>query len=219
MKKYSFKKRIILFSITALIFISILVGSICLFSISPQDSYRIRNVQASTSNKIVSAKKINIPKKWQGTWYSYYKNGLFSSIYLYHHGISWLNTYGSYHHYNPKDSYSSLWIFSKVKGTNKYPWQMSEKWKEKNLYGNNFKNKQYKGNWKKFHGREWLMQGSNGDKYYLRALSLYHFKSDGKTYKVLLGSGDETSNVYFSSKKLAKKFKNYSFPSIKRPLG
>lgn len=218
MRKYSFIKKIVLFNIKILSIISIVVTSIFLFSVSPQHLYGIRSVQASTNNKVVNAKKINIPKNWQGHWYAYYGKNIFASIYLYSHGLSWLNSYGSYYHYNPKDSYSSLWAFKKVTGTNKYPWQMSEKWKEKNLYGNQLKDKQYKGSWKKYHGRKWLMQGSNGDKYYLRALCLYHFRKNGKTYKVLLGSGDETSKVYFSSKKLAKKFKNYSFSNIKRPL-
>lgn len=201
------------FKILKKLIVSMTLLGVLTWTVDNQSS--TNTVQATSGNKYGFIKKITIPKKWHGRWYHYYGKKSVSSMHIYTHGIADLSSYA--HYYGYREEFIPLWIMGKISGTNKYPWQMSEKWKEKNnkAYSRKYA---YSGKWEYRYGRKWLIQGLTNYNYNARFLSLYHFKYNGKKYAVLLGSGDETSKTYFKSLKLAKKFKKLNFNNIKRPI-
>lgn len=177
----------------------------------------IHVAKAATGNKYGFVKKFQVPKKWRGQWYKYNNKNDFYTMRLYAHGLVAKSTYDNYVH--SKGVYNPLWVIGKIKGKNKYPWQMPLKWVGKNNkgYTNN-----YAGYWVKRSNREWIVETSPltklGEISDYRFLSLHSFKVKDKKYYALLGSGEDTEKVYFETKKLAKKFSNYNFNNIKRPL-
>ncbi|WEV43646.1 hypothetical protein OZX56_09120 [Lactobacillus sp. ESL0684] len=107
-------------------------------------------------------------------------------------------------------------VIGKVKGTKKYPWQMSKSWKNK--HAKTFKNVK-RGTTKTISGVKWTILSSptekstaDGDAY-----AVHNEKVDDQTIKVVFEADPTTGKVYnqyFTTKDLADKYQSTKFADM-----
>ena len=168
-------------------------------------------VQASTSKKAQNTvnktkygfkRDFNFPKSWQGKWYSNTHDKL-SKMTIKKNGFitPWTG------------EYVELVSAGKVKGTNKYLWQMPQSWFTK--HDKIFKHLG-RVTTNKINNKKWTVY-SPIDENNIEigfAFRLKNEKNAGKTQKVLFEANPKTGEVidqFFSSPKLAKKYQHYNF--------
>ena len=168
-------------------------------------------VQAATSKKAQNTvnktkygfkRDFNFSKSWQGKWYSNTHDKL-SKMTIKKNGFitPWTG------------EYVELVSAGKVKGTNKYLWQMPHSWFTKH-------NKIFKNlgrvTTKNLKNKKWIVF-SPIDENNIKigyAFSLQNKKIDGKTQKVMFEANPKTGEIYdqfYRSPKLAQKYQNYHF--------
>ena len=168
-------------------------------------------VQAATSKKVQNTvnktkygfkRDFNFPKSWQGKWYSNTHDKL-SKMTIKKNGFitPWTG------------EYVELVSAGKVKGTNKYLWQMPQSWFTK--HDKIFKHLG-RVTTNKINNKKWSVY-SPIDENNIEigfAFRLKNEKNAGKTQKVLFEANPKTGEVidqFFPSAKLAKKYQHYNF--------
>ncbi len=168
-------------------------------------------VQAATSKKVQNTvnktkygfkRDFNFPKSWQGKWYSNTHDKL-SKMTIKKDGFitPWTG------------EYVELVSAGKVKGTNKYLWQMLQSWFTK--HDKIFKHLG-RVTTNKINNKKWTVY-SPIDENNIEigfAFRLKNEKNAGKTQKVLFEANPKTGEVidqFFPSAKLAKKYQHYNF--------
>lgn len=168
-------------------------------------------VQAATSKKVQNTvnktkygfkRDFNFPKSWQGKWYSNTHDKL-SKMTIKKNGFitPWTG------------EYVELVSAGKVKGTNKYLWQMPQSWFTK--HDKIFKHLG-RVTTNKINNKKWTVY-SPIDENNIEigfAFRLKNEKIAGKTQKVLFEANPKTGEVidqFFPSAKLAKKYQHYNF--------
>ena len=168
-------------------------------------------VQAATSKKAQNTVKktkygfkrnFNFPKSWQGKWYSNTHDKL-SKMTIKKNGFitPWTG------------EYVELVSAGKVKGTNKYLWQMPQSWFTK--HDKIFKHLG-RVTTNKINNKKWTVY-SPVDENNIEigfAFRLKNEKIAGKTQKVLFEANPKTGEVidqFFPLAKLAKKYQHYNF--------
>ena len=168
-------------------------------------------VQAATSKKVQNTvnktkygfkRDFNFPKSWQGKWYSNTHDKL-SKMTIKKNGFitPWTG------------EYVELVSAGKVKGTNKYLWQMPQSWFTK--HDKIFKHLG-RVTTNKINNKKWSVY-SPIDENNIEigfAFRLKNEKIAGKTQKVLFEANSKTGEVidqFFPSAKLAKKYQHYNF--------
>ena len=168
-------------------------------------------VQAATSKKAQNTvnktkygfkRGFNFSKSWQGKWYSNTHDKL-SKMTIKKNGFNtpWTG------------EYVELVSAGKVKGTNKYLWQMPQSWFTK--HDKIFKHLG-RVTTNKISNKKWIVF-SPIDENNIKigyAFSLQNKKIDGKTQKVMFEANPKTGEIYdqfYRSPKLAQKYQNYHF--------
>ena len=172
-------------------------------------------VQAATSKKAQNTvnktkygfkRGFNFSKSWQGKWYSNTHDKL-SKMTIKKNGFitPWTG------------EYVELVSAGKVKGTNKYLWQMPQSWFTK--HDKIFKHLG-RVTTNKISNKKWIVF-SPIDENNIKigyAFSLQNKKIDGKTQKVMFEANPKTGEIYdqfYRSPKLAQKYQNYHFKNEK----
>lgn len=163
---------------------------------------RVQAVYNAVGNKYGFVKPFNIPKSWRGNWYD--KNGLAQKLITNAYELEGIIT-------------NRIWVVGKVKGTNKYPWQIAN-----NLY------KKYprayihdgRGTWKYVSGLKLIITSPVTQKSVIKegfAFTCHKEKISGETqlvyFDVNVKTGKVTSQL-FRTKKLAKQYAHYKFPDM-----
>ncbi|MDF7639383.1 hypothetical protein PT285_08225 [Lactobacillus sp. ESL0791] len=177
-------------------------------SIAGMTTLGIKNsqpVEAKTGDKYGIVKPFVLPKSWRGNWYD--ATGAASKI--------WKSGYNK-----PENS---IWVMGKVKGTNKYPWQMSKKWKnQKNPVASNKKlfTHYTRGTWKRMKGVKWAVVTWALNKKFTKknstAFACHYEKLNGKRHKVLFWANGKGKVVgqRFKDVNLAQKYGKYHFKDM-----
>ncbi|MCT6854389.1 MAG: hypothetical protein M3Z94_06865 [Lactobacillus panisapium] len=150
-------------------------------------------------------KSFTFPTSWRGKWYS--TNNLTPSP---------MNI--------QKTSFDTPWTnehvkavkVGKVKGTNKYPWQMTKAWKLKNA---GVFAKYTRVTTKKMNGEKWIVLSPVDQKSTKKgyAFTVKTELIDGKKEPVLFQSHPQegkVTNQFFTSEELAKKYATYEFKDM-----
>ena len=184
------------------------LASLAMSMTVPVGSIQPKTVQAAqiTKSKYGFDKQFKFPKIWRGKWYS---NNNFTP--------NPINIHTSAINLPLTNEYIKVIKVGMVKGTKKYPWEMSSAWQEKNQ---NVLAKYLRASSKKLRGSKWIVLSpvqekttKNGN-----AFTVKTEKIAGKKYKVLFQSNPEdglVTNQFFKTKSLTDKYSAYEFKNMK----
>ncbi|WEV43478.1 hypothetical protein OZX56_08225 [Lactobacillus sp. ESL0684] len=161
-------------------------------------------------------KHFTLPKSWQRTNYKkpwYASKGYWGPKLL---------VYPSALEYPASNLGIPLCVTGKVKGTNKYPWQMSKTWKTKqrDIDGRSIFAHYARCKWRKLHGHKWVtlcsIYEAKPTSDVSQAITCHYEKIGGKKHKVLFWGtyGGKVRYQYFTSKRLAKKYGHHKFADM-----
>lgn len=159
--------------------------------------------KVETGNKYGYLKKPVFPKSWKGYW-----GGKSNYRYIIH------EKYG--------DILGNCGIaeYGYVKGTHKYPWQMSAEWKRKCTEKRLFLHA-YRRTWTHHNGIKWAILGNPLSKpiqKYDFAITCRTETIKGKKYRVLFEASPisfKTTSQYFRTNRLTKKYGHHQFKDMK----
>ena len=167
---------------------------------------KIVRAAQTKKNKYGFVKQFKFPKAWRGKWYS---NNNFTP--------NPMGIHASAINMPLTNDYIKVIKVGMVKGTKKYPWEMSSAWQEKNQ---SVLAKYLRVSSKKMHGSKWIILSpvqekttKNGD-----AFTVKTEKIAGKKHKVLFQSNPEdglVTNQFFKTKSLTNKYSSYEFKNVK----
>ncbi|BDR60272.1 hypothetical protein [Lactobacillus xylocopicola] len=158
---------------------------------------------AAKGNKYGFIKLYTFPKSYRGTWYNTsFLSGSPITIRKTSFGASIIG--------NHINGYK----VGKVKGTNKYPWQMSTSWQDAN---SDIFNKNARITEKTMHGSKWIVIGMVNKKAQNFAFTVKTEVLNGKKQTVLFranASNGLVTHQYFSSQALAQKYGQHQFKNV-----
>ncbi|RHW51689.1 hypothetical protein [Lactobacillus bombicola] len=190
------KKEKIITLITAL---GLSLAGIATVAVRPEQT-----IQAAVAgNKYGLVKRYTLPQSLRGIWYTQVSN--MSPMKITKHSFSRPGT-------NGKKLYAVVYVVGKVKGTNKYPWQMTgkfDKYYEKAMRVEKTR---------KMRGLKWTVIGPVDDHVpkMATAYTMHEENIDGQTVKVVF-EADYTGKVvnqYFTTLELAQKYGKQKFTDM-----
>lgn len=158
---------------------------------------------AAKGNKYGLVKRYTLPQNLRGTWYTQASN--MSPMKITKHSFSRPGAKG-------KKLYAVVYVVGKVKGTNKYPWQMTGKFDK--YYEKVMRIEQTL----KLRGLNWTVIGPVDDHAPKMAMAytMHEENIDGQTVKVVF-EADYTGKVvnqYFTTPELAQKYSKQKFTDM-----
>lgn len=158
---------------------------------------------AAKGNKYGLVKRYTLPQNLRGTWYTQASN--MSPMKITKHSFSRPGAKG-------KKLYAVVYVVGKVKGTNKYPWQMTGKFDK--YYEKAMRIEQTR----KLRGLNWTVIEPVDDHAPKMAMAytMHEENIDGQTVKVVF-EADYTGKVvnqYFTTPELAQKYSKQKFTDM-----
>ncbi|QYN56332.1 hypothetical protein GYM69_03940 [Lactobacillus panisapium] len=191
--------------------ITVLLATVTLTTVSGLLTSQPEMVQAKqTKIKIKKTKNgftanFNFPQSWRGKWYSY-TNQKLKSMEIHSEGLNtpWTG------------EYVKLVTPTKVKGTNKYIWQMGHKWNQK--YYPVIK-KVSRVSTKTLNKQKWIIMSPIDEKSLKMgyAFALETRQLDGTNQEIMFEANPITGQIYeqfFRSPELAQKYSGYRFNDL-----
>ncbi|WEV38840.1 hypothetical protein OZX58_00780 [Lactobacillus sp. ESL0680] len=153
-------------------------------------------------NKYGFVKPFNIPKSWRGNWYD--KNGLAQKLTANAYNIEGIIT-------------NRIWIVGKVKGTNKYPWQIADRLNKK--YPRAYIH-DARGTWRYVSGLNLIITSPVTEKSVIKdgfAFTCHKEQVSGEVQSVYFDVNAKTGKVkdqLFKTKQLAKEYAHHKFSDM-----
>ncbi|MDF7671749.1 carboxypeptidase-like regulatory domain-containing protein [Lactobacillus sp. ESL0701] len=151
-------------------------------------------------------KHFTVPKSWRRQWFNNGKKSIKLLKYAYNQN---------------EITYGGFYIIGKVKGTNKYPWQKSLTWQDKQFLDGeeNIISHCLQAKWKHMYGFKWMMTTGAytkpSDKNF-SAQTCHYENIDGHKILVLFRANHtgKVNRQDFTSKSLSKKYAHHKFPDM-----